>query len=309
MDIIGGSTHGYAALLQALRRYQDAWINPKPFRMAHKIISDFLFPPYPQLRANDGILRVDSKEWLCLDTLIPSPVGSPIYQEYVFDKEQDLSVQIRDSRESPYSQIYLQSIASGSPHPLARHSVLKVVFHPTHRYVKKTCQLMRNILVAAFNYIYNPGSLSDIVLWDWPSGNLLYRMTQSVLGRFEPAFLDESYLVVFTTTRTYYSDDWREFDLFNFTAPLEPGSGWSRFQPGVRPSPYHIPATGISRATRELFDTQTHRCPTKSITIQRCRPTSIIPSHLLLRCHLALAFNDVSRRAEVCCFYQRKEAA
>ncbi|KAL5640164.1 hypothetical protein ACGC1H_007439 [Rhizoctonia solani] len=212
MEIIGESTNDYhdPALLQRLRRYLEVWVDPKPFRVIHEDTPAVFVRSHLQLVPNKGLLRVNPV-WLHVDTLERFPTSIRKHQEYAFDAEQDLSVQIHDLWDVSHWTIYihLQSIASGSPHPLAQYPVLKVAINPGPSYVRESCRLMRNILVVVFHpfrYESRRGLPSDIALWDWQSGNLLYRIALPVVGRCEVAFLDRSHLLVYTTTPTEYPD-------------------------------------------------------------------------------------------------------
>ncbi|CAE6536057.1 unnamed protein product, partial [Rhizoctonia solani] len=221
MEMIDGSTYNYLALLQRLRRYQEVWVDPKPMRIMHKNTSNVSMHSRLQLVPNEGLLRINS-EWLYLDTLEPFSAGTINHQEHASDGEQDLSVQIYDSWDVSHwtIHIHLQSIASGLPHPLAQHSILKVAIDPGPHYVRESCQIMHNILVVVFDY-NRRGFPSDIVLWDWPSGNLLYRITLPVVGRCEVAFLDKLHLLVYATTRTEHSDQERSpiFLIYSISPP------------------------------------------------------------------------------------------
>ncbi|CAE6410412.1 unnamed protein product [Rhizoctonia solani] len=245
MEITGDSTHNYPDLLQRLRRYRDAWIDPKPSKIKHKSAPK-IFYPHLQLIPNEGMLRVNS-EWHYLDTLEPLSVGSTDIEEYAFDKEQDLSVRIHtnssfNSDRIRTIHIHLQSIASGSPHPLAQHAVLKVTVEPRLLFIAQPCQLMRNILVVIFNYSRSRLP-PDIVVWDWQSGNLLYRIVPPVVGHCEAAFLDESHLVVFATDRTEYYDQQRSPTLLIYSITPPP---WSPDQTGpnfrLKAIPTHTPS-------------------------------------------------------------------
>ncbi|CUA67364.1 hypothetical protein RSOLAG22IIIB_03002 [Rhizoctonia solani] len=102
---------------------------------------------------------------------------------------------------------------------------------------------MRNILVVIFNYTSRSRLSPDIVVWDWRSGNLLYRIVPPVVGHCEAAFLDGSHLVVFATAPTEYYDQQRSPTLLIHS--IAPPS-WSPDQTGpnfwLRTIPNHTPS-------------------------------------------------------------------